>query len=463
MATKYVIIGGGPVATHAIETIRQLDGGGGPVTLVSDEPPHSRMALPYWLSRKITRQHTYTTDAQYLSRLAVDARLGVRARRIDPQSSTVELDDGSRLTFDRLLLATGSSPVPTPIPGADLPGVQPLWTLQQTEQVLAATEGLRKPRVVLVGAGFVGMILLSAMHQRGWQLTVVEQQAHILPRMLDPAAARLVEAWLAEQSVQVHTGTTVREIRPGEGAVKSVQLSSGDLIDADLVILGTGVKPNLQLTEGTGIAVDEGILIDDRMRTNLPNIYAGGDVAQGPVLFHERPAVHAIQPTAVDHGRVAGANMAGQQVSYPGSLLMNVVDVCGLQCVGFGQGNDLAPEATTIVNPVSFIYRKLLWRDDQMIGAILIGRAKDLGMLNDVGMIKGILQTQTRLGVWKPYLADNPFDIRRAYVACGVGQKLAETNLIGQAAWPRGYRFGDARPEPAVGPPHALLIGTRAT
>ena len=191
------------------------------------------------------------------------------------------------------------------------------------------------------------------------------------------------------------------------------------------------------------------------MQTSVANIYAAGDIAQGPVFFGDRPTVHAIQTTAVDQGRVAGANMAGQEVHYPGSLLMNVVDVCGLQAASFGAWNDSQAEAVTIANAEGSVYRKLLWRDDQIVGAIFTGRANDVGMLTDVGMVKGILQTRTPLGTWKSFLQENPFDIRRAYVASGVAQKLVGTTLLGRPSQGRQYQFGGAKPTVPANPPHA--------
>ena len=461
MATHHVIIGGGPAAVNAIETIRQVETGTSRITLVSDEPPHARMTLPYWLAGTITREHTQTSDADTFRRLDVETRIPVRASHLNPQAKTVLLSDGSRLEFDQLLIATGASPMETPIPGADLPNVQPLWTLGHTEQVLSTVDGLPQPRVVLVGAGFIGFILLGAMFKRGWKMTVAEREDQVLPRMLDHGAAQQVQSWLAERGIDVHTKTSAQEIGQDDGRTTRVQLTSGCRVDADLVIIATGIQPNLQLTEGSGITVDQGILVNDRMQTNVPHIYAAGDVAQGPVLGSDETAIHAIQPTAVDHGRVAGANMAGGQVHYPGSLAMNVVDVCGLQCASFGNWNDPDAESTTVDNAAGYVYRKYMWREDQLVGAIFAGRANDMGMLTDVGMVKGILQTQTRLGPWRQHLIENPFDIRRAYIARGVAQKLTETTLIGQPASQRAYRFGNASPQRKPGPAHSLFVDTK--
>lgn len=461
MSKHHVIIGGGPAATNAVETIRQMGDAGDRITLVSDEPAHSRMALPYWLCGNIPREHTHTGDEDYFNRLNVDARIGARATALDTQNNTVSLDNGDTLDYDNLLIATGSSPLDPPIPGTDLPGVQPMWSLAHTQLALDTADGMDQPRVALVGAGFIGFIVLNAMFKRGWKLSVVEREGQVLPRMLDAASASFVESWLGSQNVDVHTGTTVTEIQAADGGSKVVQLSDGSSIEADLVIIATGIRANVGLVDGSGIDVDQAILVNNRMQSSVPNVYAAGDVAQGPVLYSSQPEVHAIQPTAVDQGRVAGANMAGQDVTYPGSLLMNVVDVCGLQCASFGNWNDESAEAITISNPIENIYRKLLWTGDQITGAIFTGRPNDMGMLTDVGMVKGILQTQTPLGAWKGYLSENPFDIRRAYIAAGVAQKLTGATLLGRPTRPRGYRFGNAQPVARVNDAHALFADTR--
>src|SRR5439155_12059884 len=186
--------------------------------------------------------------------------------------------------------------------------------------------------------------------------------------------------------------TTAKEIKEAKGR-KQVVLANGTTVAADIVIIATGIRANTDLVAGSGIAVYQGILVNDRMQTDFPFIYAAGDVAQGPDLLGEKPAVHAIQTTAVDHGRIAGANMAGQEVHYPGSLLMNILDACGLQCASFGRWGENA-EAMTIRNADRPVYRKLLWTGDQITGAVFVGQPTDLGMLNDVGMVKGIMQTR---------------------------------------------------------------------
>lgn len=457
--THHLIIGGGPVATNAIESIRQFDGEC-QITMVADEPPHSRMALPYWLSRQIPREQTHTGDDAYFQRLGVTTHFGVRATELDRGDKSVSTSDGQTLHYDQLLLATGSRPLVLPVEGGDTDRVTPQWTLAHVEEALKVLDGKSTPRVTLIGAGFIGFIILSALHKRGCQLTVVEREQHVLPKMLSAASADYVERWLARKQVAVKTNTSVTEITTASDGTKTVRTSDGE-ISADLVVVAIGVQPNLELAQQAGLETDHGILVDRHLRTSDAAIFAGGDCAQGPALFAEAKQVHAIHPTAVDHGRVAGANMAGQEVSYPGSLSMNVLDVCGLQCVSYGNWMDTKAESMEISSPATNVYRNLLWQEDQITGAMFVGEANHVGMLTDVGMVKGLMQTGTKLGPWKNFLAKNPFDIRRAYIGTGVASKLASTTLLGQPATARSFHFGNAQPSTPASPHHAAYVGTK--
>lgn len=457
--THQIIIGGGPAATNAIESIRQFDGGASQITLISDEPAHSRMALPYWLSGQIPREQTQTGDSNYFERLGVETRFGDRVAAVDAGHCTIRTESGEQLSYDNLLIATGSSPVGLPVDGGDLPGVIPQWTTSHVQQARAILDEKPNARVVLVGAGFIGFIILSALHKRGCKLTVVEQASHVLPRMLTRSSAEFVHRWLGQKNVDVQVECSVTGIREANGA-KVVTTTRGE-IEADLVIVAVGVKPNVELASAAGLTTDHGILVDDHLRTSDPHIFAAGDCAQGVALFTDKAEVHAIQPTAVDHGRVAGANMASADVAYPGSLLMNVLDVCGLQCVSYGRWDDAEAEALEISSLKTNVYRNLLWSGDQITGATFVGQASNVGMLTDVGMVKGLMQTQTALGPWKEFLMQNPFDIRRAFIGTGVATKLAQTTLLGRPAASRGFHFGNAKPTVQATEHHAAYVGTK--
>ncbi|MFQ5846284.1 MAG: NAD(P)/FAD-dependent oxidoreductase [Candidatus Methylomirabilales bacterium] len=455
---QHVIIGGGPTGMYALDTIRKLDQTAA-ITLISDEPAYARMALPYYLAREIPEEQLMLGNDRFFQEMRVEARLGRRVTRIDPQQRVVTLDDASTLDFDTLLIATGSSPTRPAVPGVDGPGISTLWTLQESRDVLTrAREGAK---VVFIGAGFIGFIVLNALHKIGCQLSVIEIKDQILSRMLDRGSAGLVERWLTTKGIAVYTGATVTEIGDLRDGRKAIRLSDGRTLSADLVIVATGIRPNTDLAQAAGIQVHEGILANDRLQTNFPFIYAGGDTAQGPDLSTSGQAIHAIQPTCVDHGRVAGANMAGATVHYAGSLLVNILDVAGLHCSSFGLWQDEGREATVLQNPNRFILRKLVWEGDRIVGALFLGPAEDSVMLNDLGMVKGLIQTKVSLGPWKGHLMKYPLDIRRPYVASRAAERLLQSTTVGRPSTDLRFRHLGHTPETRPTAAHHVMISTQ--
>ncbi len=455
---EYVIIGAGPAGMHAIETIRRFDPSGSTIHLVCDEPAYARMVLPYFICGDVAEDHVYTGGDEVFDKFGVTPHIGVRAEAIDPNAKTVRLSDGTTLSYTALLIATGSRPVRPPIEGIDLPGVTNLWTLDDARRLIQYT-GQGK-RVVFIGAGFVGMIVLNALYKRGCTLTVVEQMEHILPRMLDRQAAELATAWLNKRGVQVRCSTEARRISQKNGAL-SVELAGGEVLEADCVVIATGVRPNVDFARDSGIHVEEGIVVNERLQTNYPDIYAAGDCAQGPSILGGAE-VHAIQPTAIDHGRVAGANMAGQNVTYEGSLSMNVLDICGLQAASFGRWDE-EQDIVRLANPARPLYRKYAFDGDRMVGGILLGPVSDIMNLTDIGMVKGLVQTGVSLGEWKTYLKEtHPLDLRRPYVALGVASKLLKRSLLPMPSDDPGVRPIPVQPDVEVdkGPHHKVFAET---
>jgi len=447
---RYLIIGGGPAGLNALETIHQLDPTPATLTLVSDEPPYARMALPYVLTGQIPAEQAFTGDAAYFQSLGVTTVFGRRAVKLDLAAHRVSLDDGQVLPYDRLLLATGSKPTRPPISGLDLPGVTTLWTLDDSRYLLRMPG--ERPHVLFIGAGFIGIIVLSALFKRGWQLSVVELQDRLLPTMLDRSAGAIVERWLSRKGISTRTHIGVQSIIQRSSGRKQALLSNGEALEVDLAVVATGVQPNRQLAVQAGLACDRGILVNEFLRTSDPEVYAAGDVAQGPDLLGGAPASHAIQPTAVDHGRVAGANMAGRRTRYAGSLLINTLDIAGLQCAGYGRSNTAQGDMTTAIGDDGWSLRKYVWEGDRLVGVTLLGSPEEILFDADLGMLKGLVQSQVRLGAWRDYLAKNPWDIRRVFAASRTAGKLLPETLLGRPAQPRAYRFQGIQPQTAPGP-----------
>jgi NAD(P)H-nitrite reductase large subunit len=428
MPTRHLIVGAGTAGINAIRTLREEENGAASeVLLVSAERPYSRMVLPYYLGRSIAESHVFTATPARLAQWGVTGHLGRRAVALDTKASTLTLDDGTVLAYDDCLIATGSSAVRPRIAGADGPGVHTFWTLDDAQGVMRQVAA--GSHVVLVGAGFIAFTILNAILSLGARLTIVEIAPRILPRMVDEAGAALVAAWLRREGVEVRTAATITAIEE-VGGRRRLRFADGSEIAADVVLMATGIKTNLEWLAGSGVRVNRGILVDDYLRSSVPNVYAAGDVAEGADLVTGAPEVHAIEPTAMEHGRIVGANMAGRDRAYRGSLLMNIVGVLGLDLASFGAWEDAAAETAVAVRPDRAAYRKLLFTGDRITGGIIIGRSEDVWTGNDVGMLKGLVQAGTRLGPWKAHLLRNPFDLKTAYVASGTtGRLLPETIL----------------------------------
>lgn len=443
MPARHLIIGGGTAGLNAIRTLREEERlrGAAPseVTLVSAERPYSRMVLPYYLWGTISESHVYTAPPAALTAWKVKALVGRKAKALDPATRTLTLDDDAKVEFDDCLIATGSRAAKAPIPGADGPGVHCFWTLDEARDVVAGIAP--GSRVVMIGAGFIAFTILNAILARGAKLTIVEVASRILPRMVDDACAGLVQDWLEDHGVAVRTGAVVTRIEQ-VGDRRKLSFKKGDPLAADLVIMATGIRTNLEWLQGSGIemATDGpggpngsiGIVVDDHLRSSVKSVYAAGDVARGRNLITGATEVHAIEPTAQEHGRVVGANMAGRDVAYRGSLLMNIVEVAHLDVASFGQWEDPKADVYTALRARRSEYRKLLFHGGRLTGAVICGPAGAVWTTNDVGMLKGLVYSGVDLSAWKAHLKANPFDIKPAFLATRTASRLLPETILGR-------------------------------
>jgi NAD(P)H-nitrite reductase large subunit len=429
MPARHLIIGGGTAGMNAMRTIREEEREPSEITLVSAERPYSRMVLPYYLDRSIAESHVFTATAAHLARWKVKTLIGRRAAALDPQANVCTLDDGTRVEYDDCLIATGSSAVRAPVPGADGRGVHSFWTLAEARRVLDSVSP--GSHVVMVGAGFISFTILNSILALGAKLTIVELAPRILPRMVDAVGAEVVESWLKAHGVTVRTDVKLASIQDAKDR-KRLKFSAGPDLLADVVIMATGIRTNLDWLEGSGVAVQQGVVVDEHLRSNVPNVYAAGDVAQGRDLISGGLAVHAIEPTAQEHGRVVGANMAGRDVRYRGSLIINIVEVCHLDAASFGAWDDAHAEAMAGLKKDRNAYRKLLFTGERLTGAIIIGRSNDIWTTNDVGMLKGLVQSAQPLGRYKEHLRRNPFDVKTAFIAAKTTSTLLPETVLGR-------------------------------
>jgi NAD(P)H-nitrite reductase large subunit len=417
---KHVIVGAGPSGVIAAETLRKVDPTSS-IMLIGEEPeaPYSRMALPYLIINKIDESGTYLRkDSAHFSNKEIDL-IQDRVSQIDSKAKTIQLQDNDPVSYDKLLIATGSHPIRPPIEGMDLPGIHSCWTLEDGRNIVEKA----KPgaNVVLMGAGFIGCIVLEALALRKVNLTVIEMGDRMVPRMMDQTAGNLIKDWCLNKKVAVHTSTRVEAIEKGSGDALKVRLDNGDVLDADLVISATGVAANIQFLEGSGLDTDFGVLVNDRLQSNVSDIYAAGDVCQGKDFSTGEYSVQAIQPTAADHGRIAAMNMAGRDTVHQGCINMNVLDTMGLISSSYGlwMGVD-GGDSVKLCDENKFKYISLQFEDDVLVGA------QALGLTQHVGVLRGLIQTKLKLGKWKDHLMKDPTRIMEAY--------LANTQALGQNA-----------------------------
>lgn len=385
---QHVIIGNGIAGTRALETLRGLDEKN-PVVVLSDEKylPYSRVALPELITGELDLTALRIRSEDFYQRLNVTARLGEKVVKVAPRRREVVLAKGEAIRFDTLLIATGGEAVVPELPGADLAGV---FTLRTVPDALAIAEwagGAR--RVVVSGAGLVGSLAANALARLGRQVTMVARSKQILSQMLDREAARRMAAAANRQGVELHTGDDVKEILPTKrapGKVGGVVLESGRRLPCEMVIFGKGVSPRTDFLKGSGVKTDRGVLVGERVETNVPNIYAAGDVAQATDLVFGAPTNNAIWPCAEEQGKIAGCNMAGEKRTYRGSVRWNILPLFGQCAASIGATRPLDDQCREMVFTDSRQYTKLVLRGERILGAVIVGNEKGAGALRSLIM-----------------------------------------------------------------------------
>lgn len=461
---QHVIIGTGPAGVVAAETLRSLDPNA-TITMIGNEPepPYSRMAIPYLLVGNIEEEGTYLRKTEdYFGSKNIDV-VQDHVAKVDAINKTLELKSGGSLNYDRLLIATGSHPIRPPVPGLDNPAIRNCWTLEDARGIEADLHKVHmkhqdhspvdevqeeekpgffarlfgggkkaesapavkpevdedpRPHVVLIGAGFIGCIVLESLVRRNANLTVIEQGDRMVPRMLDYHCGNLLKKWCEDKGVTVLTSTRVSKVAEQTDGTFTLELDGDhELEDADAIICATGVAPNIDFLKGTGVKVADGILVDEFLQTNVPDIYAAGDVAESHDFAVGGTSVHAIQPVAAEHARIAATNMVQSNSSpHQGSLVMNVLDTLGLISASYGAWHGVeGGESSELYDPDDYRYIRL-----QFDGDILVG-ANTLGMTQHVGALRGLIQSRLKLGPWKEKLMDNPLHFAEAYVALSQG------------------------------------------
>lgn len=368
---RFVIIGGGIAALSAAQALRKRNRTAAIIMLAEEGArPYYRPALSDLLSRELPENRLYVFDQNWYEENQIDLKTDSKVVRIDTAQKEVELESGQKIEYDKLIIATGARSNVPPIKGVDLPGV---YSLRSLDDALKLKEAMKTAaRAVVIGGGVLGLEAVEEMINSGIKVAVVEFSQRLMPRQLDEAASLRLQELMREQGVSLYLGVATEEILGGEKA-EGVKLSDSTVLEADLILLSVGVRPNVELAREAGIEVEQGIVVDDNMRTGATGVYAAGDVAQ----FGERPI--GLWPVSMEMGRIAGAAAAGDWVQYKQPLLSTMLIAFKREVFSIGEVNLPREECRTVevMDPVENYYKKSYIKDGILVGEIIIAPKVD--------------------------------------------------------------------------------------
>lgn len=385
MPTRYVLIGNSAAALEALRGIRKHDREGA-ITVINREegPAYSRVALPYYVAGEMTLNDLLIRQRPDYGSLGATLVEKENATAIDSAGKKVELASGKKIEFDKLLIGTGSETIKPPIQGLDHVPHHYLWTLDDAIGMKKAAE--KAQTAVVIGGGFIGMLAAEALRKLKIKLTIVEMAPILLPQLLDEGAGKLFLQAVRDEGVTVRTGALVSALAKKGDAIE-VTLKDGATFTVDMAVVATGVKPHVQCVSNGAVTVNKGIVVNEYLATNHPDIFAAGDVAETKDFLSADRSIYAIWPTAVEQGRAAGANMAGAKLAYPGSLGMNVVELFNVTLAQLGRFREDAGDDVKMLNHGDDgLYRKVVVdKNGTLVGAVYLGNengAAEMGVIH---------------------------------------------------------------------------------
>lgn len=398
---RYVIIGAGVAGIAAIEAIRSIHpspdrgeaGGGVDIVMIGDDPHgfYSRPGLAYYLTGELHDKALFPRTADDYRRMNFRYMRG-HVSRIDRDQHSLEIDSQNNLSYDKLLIAVGAQALPLEVPGASLEGVLKLDHLEDAKRILKSAR--RGRTAVVLGGGITALELVEGLLARGMRVHYLLRGDRYWSNVLDAQESRIVEARLREEGVTLHHQAEVLEVTGKNGHVNGIRFTNGLTLKCDLLAYAIGIRPRLELAKQAGLAIERGILVDEHLQTNDPNIYAAGDVAQAFDPLTGRSILDSLWNPAREQGRVAGLNMAGKRTAYIKSVPFNVTRLAGLTTtiigtVGGGRDEDLVgiargdsetwrqlPDATIAQSGFEINRVRLMVGEKTLLGAIVMGDQK---------------------------------------------------------------------------------------
>lgn len=369
---KYVIIGNSAAAIGTIQGIRQIDKTG-QIVVISDEKYHtySRPLISYWLKGDVTEENMRYRDEDFYEKNDVDTLFETRVTKINSDKKTVTIKSGNEISYDKLMVATGSKPFVPTMEGLDK--VKNKFTFMKLDDAKAVKETAAEgSKVLIVGAGLIGLKAAEALEHYGADMTVIDLADRILPSILDEEASAIMQKHIESKGVKFILGTSVKEF-----SESSALLTNGETVQFDMVILAVGVRPNTELIAEAGGKVNRGIVTDQKQAVHgLKDIYAAGDCTESLDITTGQQKILALLPNAFLQGEAAGQNMAGKETYYLNAMPMNAIGFFGLHIITAGSYDG---EAYTYTDG-SENYKKLVTKDNELKGFILMGDVKRAGI-----------------------------------------------------------------------------------
>jgi len=383
--SKYVIIGGSVGGIGAVEAIRELDPVG-TITVVAEEPfpQYSRPMIADFLSKEANMDRMKYRDNRFWKENRVQAFIGRKAVKINLKERHVELDGEDRISFEKLLIATGGKPFVPKMEGMEKDGLFTFTKL--SDAVWIATRMRKAKKAVVIGGGLIGVSVTEALVKLGIKVTMVELKDRILSLILDATASAIITKAIEKAGVTIITGQTVQQIlgkREDEDAVGGVILTDGREVPCDIVVIAIGVIPRTELVAETEIKVNRGIVVDRFMRTSVPDVYACGDVAEGYDFIVGESRVLPLWPVAHMGGRVAGYNMAGKRTEYLGGTSMSALPYFGIPTITVGvvdPKEDAGYEVLTRHDAAGNVYKKIVLKDNVIVGSTFVNEIERAGI-----------------------------------------------------------------------------------
>lgn len=396
-----VIVGNGLAGTMAAKAVRERDDRASITVFAAERRPYyPRPNLIEFLAGKLPEEKLYAFPASWPETNRIDLRLGMPVRNIFPAEKKVEAADGSTAPYDALLLADGASSFVPPIAGADQAGV---FTIRTVDDALALLDDLRSRRkVAVLGGGLLGLEIARALRTRGADVTVAEIFPSLLPRQLDPPGGEILKSRIEETGIRVLLGVAAAEIT-GRDRVDGIRFKDGSRLEAEIVIIAAGVKPNTALAREAGLAVDRGVVVDDRMATSAPGVFAAGDGTQ------HRGRLYGIIPASFAQARVAAENICGREKRYEGTVMSNQLKVSDIPLFSAGIIRPQEPgfEEFRLSRPDTGLYKKIVLRNGALVGAIWMGTKAGASEI-------GAAVAESRdVSAWKTEILQDGFDFKR--------------------------------------------------